>query len=178
MKKVKYFNQCFLSLLEQIPQDSKPTEDITIEFYTSVLPISMEMFVKTENKYTLEATFQEALKIKKNMLSLKGNPGVESSKNKNKNNTKAIVTKYLEETKDIDSMDMKSLQIIVKKLSNELIYLKKHNGEGSSTTMKLFKFQYNKDKSTPPINNMNPYSSKGINMEDIFQALQHWATEI
>jgi hypothetical protein len=36
--------------------------------------MSMAMFVKNAEKDTLEATFQEALKIEKNMLSLKGNP--------------------------------------------------------------------------------------------------------
>jgi hypothetical protein len=108
-EKVKYFNQCFLSLLKQIPRASKPAEDVTIEFYTSSLPMSMEMFVKNTEKATLEATFQEALKIEKNMLSLKGNPRAESSKDKTKTKTKATVTKSSEEKKDIDSMDMESL---------------------------------------------------------------------
>jgi hypothetical protein len=51
-EKVKYFNQCFLTLLKRIPQDSKPIEDVTIEFYTSSLPMSMVMFVKNAEKAT------------------------------------------------------------------------------------------------------------------------------
>jgi hypothetical protein len=47
-------------------------------------------------------------------------------------------------------MDMESLQRIVKKLSNEIIDLKKNHGEGSSNPKKFFKFQPKKDKSTPP----------------------------
>jgi hypothetical protein len=79
-EKVKDFNQRFLSLLKWISRASKHVEDVTIEFYTSSLPMSMAMFVKNIEKATLEANFQEALKIENNMLSLKGNPGVESSK--------------------------------------------------------------------------------------------------
>jgi hypothetical protein len=101
-------------------------------------PCPWPCLLKTLEKDTLEATFQEALKIEKNMLSLKWNPGVESSKDKAKTKSKSHVTKSLEEKKDIDSMDMESLQIIVKKLSNELIDLKKHNGEGSSNTKIFF----------------------------------------
>ena len=44
--------------------------------------MSMAMFFKKAEKNTLEATFKETLKIKNNMLSLKGHPGVESSKEK------------------------------------------------------------------------------------------------
>jgi hypothetical protein len=92
-EKIKYFNQCFLTLMKRIPQASKPVEDVTIEFYTSSLPMSMVMFVKNVEKTTLEATFKEALKIEKNMLSLKGNPGVESSKDKTNPKTKSTATK-------------------------------------------------------------------------------------
>jgi hypothetical protein len=111
------------------------------------------------------------------MLSLKGNPGVESSKYKAKTKAKSLLPSIQEEKKDIDSMDMESLQRIVKKLSNELIDLKKHNREGSSNTKKVFKFPSKKDKSTPPVNKTTPSASEGINMEDIVQSLQHWATE-
>jgi hypothetical protein len=51
--------------LKWIPQASKPVEDVTIKFYTSSFPMSMAMFVKNAEKATLEATFQEALKIEK-----------------------------------------------------------------------------------------------------------------
>jgi hypothetical protein len=62
-EKVKYFNQHLFSLLKQIPRASKPVEDVTIEFYTSSLPMSMAMFVKNAEKIPLRQTFQEALKI-------------------------------------------------------------------------------------------------------------------
>jgi hypothetical protein len=46
--------------------------------------MSMVMFVKNPKKSTLEEAFQESLKVEKNMMSLKGNPGAESSKDKGK----------------------------------------------------------------------------------------------
>jgi hypothetical protein len=64
-------------------------------------------------------------------------------------------------------MDMESLRRIGKILSNELIDLKKHNGEVSSNTRKVFKFRSKKGNITPPIKKTNPSTSEGINMEDI-----------
>jgi hypothetical protein len=69
----------------------------------------MTMFVKNADKITLEATFEEAIKIKKNIVSLKGNPREKSSKNEVNTKTKTAATKSSEENKDIDSMDMESL---------------------------------------------------------------------
>jgi hypothetical protein len=126
--------------MKQIPQASKPTEDVTIEFYTSSLPMSLVMFFKNTEKTTLKSTFKEALKIQKNMLSLKGNFGVEFSKDKTNPKTKSTTTKISKEKKDIDFMDMETLQIIVKKLSNTIIDLKNNPGEGSSNPKILFKF--------------------------------------
>jgi hypothetical protein len=100
--------------------------------------MSMVMFVKNAEKDTLEETFQEALKIEKNMISLKVNPGEESSKDKAKAKAKSLVTKYYEEKKDTYSMDMESLQRIVKKLSNEMIDMNKQNGEHFYNTNKCF----------------------------------------
>jgi hypothetical protein len=53
----------------------------------------MEMFVKRDENNTLEATFKEAIKVEKDMLSLKGNPGVETSKDKTGIKTKTTMTK-------------------------------------------------------------------------------------
>jgi hypothetical protein len=61
--------------------------------------MSMAMFVKNAKKTTLEEKFKEALKIEKNILSLKGNLGVESYKYKTNPKTKSATTKALEENK-------------------------------------------------------------------------------
>jgi hypothetical protein len=49
-------------------------------------------------------------------------------------------------------MDMEALQRIVKKLSNELIDLKKSGGEGYYIQKNFFRFPPKKDKNTPPTN--------------------------
>jgi len=72
-EKFKDFNQRFMSLINKILATSKPTNDVSIEFYTSTLPVSMAMFVKRDEKATLEEIFKEAIKVEKDMLSLKGN---------------------------------------------------------------------------------------------------------
>jgi hypothetical protein len=59
--------------------------------------MSMVMFVKNVEKATLEEAFQEALKVEKNMLSLKGNPGEESSKDKGKTKETCVQTLRREE---------------------------------------------------------------------------------
>jgi hypothetical protein len=79
-EKIKYFNQRFLTLMKIIPQASNPGEDVSIEFYTSALPVSITMFVNYAEKISLEEFFKESIKVEKAMLILKGNPGDESSK--------------------------------------------------------------------------------------------------
>jgi len=44
--------------------------------------MSMAMFAKNAENSTPEEAFQEALKVENNMMSLKGNPGEELSKDK------------------------------------------------------------------------------------------------
>jgi hypothetical protein len=61
--------------MRRIPRASKPAEDVSIEFHTSGIPMSIAMFVKNVEKSTLEEDFREALKFEKNMMSLKGNLG-------------------------------------------------------------------------------------------------------
>jgi hypothetical protein len=51
---------------------------------------------------------------------------------------------------------MEALQIIVKKLSNEIIDMKNNCGEGSSNPKKFFIFTPKKEKSTPPTTKNNP----------------------
>jgi hypothetical protein len=51
---VKCFNQRFITLINKIPLASNLVDDVSIELYTSSLPISMEMFVKKEKKDTME----------------------------------------------------------------------------------------------------------------------------
>jgi len=116
--------------------------------------MSMAMFINNAERATLEAYFQESLKVEKNMMSVKGNPRLEPSKYKGKN--KETLSKPLEEKKNYDSMDMEALQRIVKKIYNKMIDLKKSGGEISSSQNKCFIFSPKKDKSTPLTNKTNP----------------------
>ena len=77
-EKVKDFNQRFLTLRNRIPTISRPAEDVTIEFYTSALPVSMAMFVRQKSKLTLAENFEEAIKVEKDMSAIKANPGVDT----------------------------------------------------------------------------------------------------
>ena len=77
-EKVKDFNQRFLTLRNKIPATSRPAEDVTIEFYTSALPVSMAMFVRQKAKLTLVENFEEAIKVEKDMTSTKANPRVDT----------------------------------------------------------------------------------------------------
>ena len=72
-EKIKDFNQCFLSLRNRIPVESRSTEGVVIEFYTSALPQTKAMFVKKTRKITLHDNFIEAIRVEKNLDSLKGN---------------------------------------------------------------------------------------------------------
>jgi len=58
-------NQHSPTLLKWTLHASKPAEDVTIEFYTYGLPMSMAMYVKKYEKGTLEEAFQEALKFER-----------------------------------------------------------------------------------------------------------------
>jgi hypothetical protein len=108
------------------------------------------------------------------MMSLKGNHGVDSSKEKGNTKTKTTTNKPFVDKKDYDSTDMEALQRISKKLSTEIIDLKNNCGEGSSKPKNFFKFQPKKEKSTPPTNKTTPPSLEGINMEDFYQSFQYW----
>ena len=50
--KVKNFNQRFINLFNRIPK--RPVESIQVEFYTVALPPAIAMFVKAQEKRTLE----------------------------------------------------------------------------------------------------------------------------
>jgi hypothetical protein len=92
----------------------------------------MEMFVKRDENDTLGDTFKEAIKVEKYMLSLKGNPRVEVSKDKSNTKDQGYIDKTPKDKKDQESMDMEALQRIVKNISNEIIDMKKNIGEGTS----------------------------------------------
>jgi hypothetical protein len=65
-------------------------------------------------------------------------------------------------------MDMESLQRIVKKLTNEIVYMKNIARENIPTRF-FFKTPFRK---TIPPTNKNPSPTEGINMEDIVNVIK------
>ena len=92
----------------------------------------MAMFVRKKAKLTLAENFEEAIKVEKDMSAIKTNPGVDtdaaySSRKKTDSPTKNANP----EKKGQDSLDLDSLQRVIKKLSNEIIDLKKGASENT-----------------------------------------------
>jgi hypothetical protein len=109
------------------------------------------MFIKRVEKNTLAKLFVQAIKIEKDNIRLKGNPGQDEGKASTSNK------------KEQDSMDMESIQRIFNKISNRIIDLKKGITEISS----------NKHFSNPPFkrtfpiaNKPPPEPTKGMNLEE------------
>jgi len=118
--------------------------------------------------------FKEAIKFEKDMLGLKGNPGAEVQKDKSNTKRNVTLKKPHEDKKDQDSMDMESLQRMVKNISNEIININKIVGEGTSNTKKFFKLTPN--KITPPTIKPIP-PMKGINVEYFINVFKAWEND-
>ena len=62
---IKEFNARFNKLLNKIPTDSKPSEQIRSEWYITALPANMAIFVDRAGKPTLAENMKEALAVEK-----------------------------------------------------------------------------------------------------------------
>ena len=102
-EKIKDFNQPFLSLRNKIHVESRPLDGVVIKFYTSGLPQTMEMFVKQTRKITLQDNFIEAIRIEKDLASLKG------SQTNDKPSSSRVPVKTHADRRDQDSFDMEGL---------------------------------------------------------------------
>ena len=121
------------------------------------------MFVKGKEKKTLVENFLEAIKVEKYLASISSHLGNEesnaSSLDQNIKKSKGI-SKSKSDKKDKDLMDMESMKRIIKKLTNEIIDLKKNKGEGK----KPFKMFLKNKTNTDSPSQITPTS--GINLED------------
>jgi len=125
------------------------------------------MFVKRSKLETLEETFEEAILVEKEMMSLKPHPTNESdgasssrkkSENSNINNN---------EKKETDNFDLENLQRVIKKLSNDMIDLKKNNTETNQNRGYFhppFKRNFQNRPPTPP--------SEGLNIEEVAKVIK------
>jgi hypothetical protein len=115
MDKVKYFNQIFINILNQIP--NKPVESIQFEFYVAALPPPIAMFVKAREKTTLEENFVEPIKVEKYLASISSHQGNKenkpSSSKKSRKKNKGI-PRLDSEKKEKETIDMESMQRVIK----------------------------------------------------------------
>ena len=153
-EKVKDFNQCFINLRNKIPVESRPTKGVVTKFYTSALLQTMAMFVKQAQNTTFQGNFAEAIRVKKDLSSLKVNQGDD------KPSTSRAPVKTHTDRREQDSFNIEGLQRMVKQLSNEIIDLKKNSGK--STSRRAF-FRFPNKKHFPPRHHPPP---ENINIQD------------
>lgn len=83
-----------------------------IEFYTSILPTPISMFVERKEKQNLAENLEEAIKVKKDLEAISNHPRNEENKSftyekngkKNKGTSKIDSGKKEKEPTDMDSM--------------------------------------------------------------------------
>ena len=159
-EKINDFNQIFITLLNNIPNN--PAEAMQIEFYIVTLQPPISMFVKMEKKQTLVENFEQDIKVEKDIEAISNHPGNEERKystsqkssKKNKGTSKTESNK-----KETCPTDMESMQWTIKHLTNKIIDLKKNNGEGNKPFKPFIKKRTNID-TTPQIP-----PTLGINLE-------------
>ena len=94
--------------------------------------MSMAMFVRRAAKPTLTETFDEAIKVEKDMFAIKTNPGVDTDSASSSCKKAEIPSKTTNPKKrGQDALDLDSIQRVIKKLSNEIIDLKKGTSEST-----------------------------------------------
>lgn len=97
--------------------------DTTVEFYTSGLPPSMDMFIKRDEKGSLNESFEEAIKVEKYLLSMHGKIEMDDKKLITSSKKTGTQTKIPGDKKEQDFPDKESMAKIIKKLYNDVIDL-------------------------------------------------------
>lgn len=154
-EKINEFNQRFLN---NIPTTTRPVEEVTLELYTSALPLSIAMFFKRAKLTTLEETFDEAILVEKEISSLKANPMNETNSASTSKKNNENPNKNENEKKDQDNLDMESLQQVITKLSNDMINIKKNNSETNQNHGYFrppFRRNFQNKPPTPPPEGLN-----------------------
>ena len=117
---IKEFNARFNKLLNKIPTDSKPSEQIRSEWYITALPANIAIFVDRAGKPTLAENMKEALAVEKRVNALEKKAALEERKNK-----KVSFKEYTKKKTPKDPYDMEGLQKVLKTMSNEMVEIKK-----------------------------------------------------
>jgi hypothetical protein len=135
-ERVKDFNQRFMTILNKFQPVVKPAQELQIEVYANALPASISMFVKRAAKKTLAENFEEAKMIEFQMKGCKeGQASLARKESQPPPRRGLLLTrpsgKPAEPTPDKGNGDIEDLQCMVKKLSNEIIDMKRNVGEGN-----------------------------------------------
>ena len=126
---VKKFNQILLTLRNKILTDMRLVEEVTIEFYTKGLPVTIAMFLKRVKLTTLAVVFDETVLIEKKRNNLVANMENECDNPSTSKKCTEQSDKNIPENKEASSFDLDSLQMVIKKLADEVIDIKKNNNE-------------------------------------------------
>jgi len=132
----------FNKLLNKIPTDSKPREQIRSEWYITTLPSNIAIFVDQAGKPTLAENMKEALAVEKHVNALEKKAALEERKSKKvsfKDDSKKKTPK--------GPYDMEGLKKVLKTMSNEMVEIKKQVAETSAK--RPFR-NFKKTKSKPP----------------------------
>jgi hypothetical protein len=135
-EKVKDFNQKFTTILNKFQLEAKPTQELQIKVYANTLPTFVSMFVKRAAKRTLVENFEEAKMIEFQMKVCKeGQVSLVKKEVQPPPRRGLLLTrplgKQVEQAPEKGNVDIEYLQCLVKKLSNDIIYMKRNTGEGN-----------------------------------------------
>lgn len=133
-------------MFNKILDNTRPTDEVLMEFYILALPVPTVMWVKRSNAQSLQGAIDEVVKVKNKMISftachhmIKEKKASQSSKKNNGNDNKAV------EMKEEDTTYVEGLHQIIKKLTNVVIDMKRNFGEstngngGNNNNRKSFK---------------------------------------
>ena len=116
------------------------------------------MFVKAREKRTLAENFLEAIKVEKELASISSHQGNKetkpSSSEKRIKKNKGIL-KLDTKKKENEPTDMERMQRVIKKLTNDIINLKKNKGEGKKPFKPFRKTRTNPVPQIPPTSEIN-----------------------
>jgi hypothetical protein len=106
---IKDFNQRFLTLKNQIPTNSMPTENLIITYYTKSLHQNIAIWVKRSKKATLLEAFEEASQIEKDILSLKYTTSNEKETSSSSKKKIEILPRPSQNKAQLESLDLENL---------------------------------------------------------------------
>ena len=130
---VKDFNQRFLTLKNKIPIDSMPAKNLLVAYYTKALHNNIAMWLKRSKKNTLLESFEEAVLIEKDILSLKYNLSSEVETTSSSKKKIEILTRPPQAKNQQETLDLETLQKAFQKLSNQVVDLKISIEEASTS---------------------------------------------